>query len=1052
MALGNGSVPNTRLLMGNLNSGMLTGTGGRGPVEISSLYQSLMKNGLFPRRVEHDPATMDAQLRNYQYDDMRIDYNDRFQPLPTEQVSAALFNTRHLNLVTRVAPLYPTNELHFSIINSEVQQFPFDRVGEGGVARYTGYSVRERKATTNRYKRMIKLSFDKIADENFGAAYYTQARDSLVTQATMTMTLAIVCALVDVPYQRKVARYSQLSRPFSHTREILKRDNHGMFLAHVEPDEFVQTLMQHCTPDNGIDTVVMPSKAIVLLQNISKERRPMPAYLPVKNDSGVMEYLQYEGELSEASIPMGNGRYLHFMGCDEHRITHEDGEEDVLQPLRLGTVSGEMFVMPDLSGLSDRLPIKPTALDMGVPNHEALSLRIERITFKKAIENCIIWFNKDGTLAETDPNVANDTDLGDHYIELIAHYNDVNVRPQVLAAFSGANITRDHNEPPPNQAQQAMRDVTAFRHFFPFVRLAFDAGAGTTGIVKPEYVMDLVPHAISKDTIELAVAQIHAMLEGKTQAQQRDLLKRLFPMHPVAILDRFFTDADTRAVAKHTVDFAAEQRLIAALQAADIALAANPGDAALQAAARRASAAAAGITIPPAPRAGEGTLARDSFAGGLSTEWRQLFSFTTAASEPTARRMYDLATSEGRHDDAAALINDMLPALKSRAHADEVFKGVARRLDTEASFAKIAPANNGPWIRTSTEAQLSERTAADVPPGPIASELLADETEARSTTEGRDVSAGRGPYLRENGVDANIVFIRDRVATNAALADLYDDTVIAPAGNRPQDWSRYNVLLFCIMSTPFSRKALAALAQYGVVLMRVNLVRPRITQLCDATALVAADGNTMISALGHVSVLSNLDGDHEELHLNVAFNHGVICLADHRVDCIENAVAYQYRGGRTTGFIKSNAELGHASVHRNSMLALPVPNTETKYHFPVSPNRDPAYGAIDTDGPTLLQKVSFTDLLAAYLGDPTNGLDAVMTYQDGGPQYDVPMFAPMWHRGCTWYEDIHSGMMHPVPGTGPYGEIGRNVSGAARVYNGMGRWPTNYEKEMVLTI
>jgi hypothetical protein len=179
--------------------------------------------------------------------------------------------------------------------------------------------------------------------------------------------------------------------------------------------------------------------------------------------------------------------------------------------------------------------------------------------------------------------------------------------------------------------------------------------------------------------------------------------------------------------------------------------------------------------------------------------------------------------------------------------------------------------------------------------------------------------------------------------------------------------------------------------------------------------------------------------------VNAQFHAGVVVTQPAYMDMIPCAIANRILGGRNNRAIKSFNDLSSPSTARASALFVPVPVTETVYSVPVALDMKPAYVAPNTENAVATQKGSWTHFLQCFAGDFYEGISRSTLYKEGSSLYDTSKFCSTLQRACTWYANDQN-EMKPFAGTGVLGPIGRNVPGAARVFNGVGNFPSNYEQ------
>lgn len=466
-----------------------------GPVTMNGVYRNMMAAGFEPKYPVNVEA-MDRARQNLDFLDFHRDYNNVVNNHFSDELTSALLNARNSTHLTVIAPMLYTEDINFRMTSADILQIPFDLSGPGNTARVTTYNVRERFASLNMFKRSLRFETTKLHDGTFGAGAFSQGLQSLRTQGEMTLSGMVAYALIDFPYMERIARLTHPTRAFSHMREMLLNEDETAWLNHTDPTALLHRMISTRTTYNKIDLAVVPGGAMTTIAKSAGESRPMPAYQLVL-DSALRKYLMvnYDGNTSLTSIPLGDGSVFHITENFAQRISVLDGEEEEIQALRSEITLAEVGMMP-VRPKDAPFPLKPNYMDFGMADHQENEVVPRRITLSEAVGNSIIWYNRDGSDAD-DGN-------SDHMRDLVKQYNTM--ANDIIRYFRDPQYA-DNDRPDPAYLRNGtpLAQMYGFRHFCGFVRLPTTVGGE---ISLPEFVGDLEPKSLDPMHIVRAAAYL----------------------------------------------------------------------------------------------------------------------------------------------------------------------------------------------------------------------------------------------------------------------------------------------------------------------------------------------------------------------------------------------------------------------------------------------------------------------------------------------------------------------------------------------------------------
>jgi len=1080
---GTGSMLHDRLL--NNNTMMTGGAGGKltGQINMSSVYRNLAQvTGLMPARGDHYLAEVDAGSRNIGYTDIRADYGDRFLIKQGADLTAKMINNRNIPLLVTSAVLIYTSEMNYIIQKEEILQTMFQRVAEGGLGRISGYRRSKRIGTIDKWKKSARWLMTMLEDENFGATRWRMGLSSLEDGATQTAIGIVSAAQVDTPYVNLMVQLSHPTRTFSHLRQGLIH-NEECLMGHDEPDLVIQAMFRKMTVDNGINLAIFAEGSIGALNDIDGESRPMQAWKAVYlHDRRDYKLIDYSGPNSFKTLTKGDGMPLNLMQNTAITVSVDDGTEDRIQTHRTLITMGEFTTM---NPRDYSMPFSGDAgeLDIGLADHTPTSVRPTRVSYYKSLKSSMLFNDRDGTRLYSDDGADNNSS-----------YDRLTNALHILALKSNENATRKHqiyeyfrnpewqsNDEAPNEYLQnntPLDQQYGFRHECFLLR--WDDENVESPVQVAEYIWQTEPKSLPGEHL-VGAAECLARVFAKNPvngimdpfpdgAKVNDVasatklarfLNKVFPTVPkidttaakvvdaVNVILEKITDNDAGVFAvepyvkekKHqdmdpdrvkvnreAIQGQKDKNKVTSLH--KIALAPLTGESLENYKSR--------VTADHISQvAGNTDLNHDD-----ANVWTGMLSHV-----PDAALGHFLTLAHGAlHPDREPTVEERdaietfageLESYAGRPHATELLRKAATLANKpDFNYTQLAPQK--PWFPTQALTRLAKE--------PKPSTTLADHIESTSDDRlsGMDI---------DFDADTSAVreFLPDDKQTHAAMLKSYSLNYYHKYANEhiypTTSWTA--VMYAHILASKWCYRTSAALAQYGIELFNNVYVKPCIRLRTHTITLQRSGPDTMLLAVGHMNLRTGEDAAEGYLSVHAEMHMGVIVVEPKYMDFLPYAQCHSFIGSRNNQFMRTPDDLYNNAANKRGLLALPVPVNERRYVTPVPlVNWEPAYRGPSSDSIQPNQKGSWYPLFAEYYDE--DEVRRLSIYEEEGSYHDYVQIATQLERACTWYNIDKQGNGTPVAGTGPLGRRGRNLPGAERCFQGIGRFPDDFGNTLVV--
>lgn len=378
---------------------------------------------------------------------------------------------------------------------------------------------------------------------------------------------------------------------------------------------------------------------------------------------------------------------------------------------------------------------------------------------------------------------------------------------------------------------------------------------------------------------------------------------------------------------------------------------------------------------------------------------------------------------------------ERLDSYKDRAHASELLKVAAQAVAAGAPVAQTL-ARDTPWFSSSTERRLNAMAA---PSTTLAAHVLA------AAPLGIPMPPTAYQTGRVRAVNANpiLFYTGDQDRKLQYSWNTYQEHLMNNI-SRPEVQYVYVRLL----NAPFNFHLCRALAKADCELVRFLYYKGFIDETCSTGVLTRAGPDTLVTAMSMASATSGIDPVERFFTMRATVRYGILPVGKENMSLIPYAVAETFNGGRNNTFIRTREDAMNRSADRASLLALPVPVSETRYVYPLSMNRDVVYLAPDSSGVQPLTKTSATDYLRAFLGE--DEMENLALTTPSPSHYDLMQIGLQAHNACTWYP-TGPGRYEAMAGTGPLGYKAYSLPSAAQVLMGHGRANAEVDNNIVLT-
>lgn len=323
----------------------------------------------------------------------------------------------------------------------------------------------------------------------------------------------------------------------------------------------------------------------------------------------------------------------------------------------------------------------------------------------------------------------------------------------------------------------------------------------------------------------------------------------------------------------------------------------------------------------------------------------------------------------------------------------------------------------------------------------------------------RDISdfIGRGFESSGFGADMSEDYSRVRGRRNASfLNDMDDDDKLSEKERKfkkmleeekyygPLD-SRYEFM--GQMSSPFEQFLFKAItlapnrmtfhnkiANIGQKVLNVVIFRLFIRHIMGSTVVMKAGKDTLRTAIGHARVWVNTE-QRGYSTISASFYLGTWRTNPKGIDMVPYTFPMAFEGGMGVTFMRNAQHFRRPTNAKDSMIAMVVPYTETKYTFPLQMLNLPTYTGVDINTTPYYRKWSGSEYFQFIFNK--NSLFEIQgiieeSKENYGNAFDISLTA---HRAPVTYLQAN-GRAHTVEGTGPRGNIRMNIPGAEKTWNG----------------
>jgi hypothetical protein len=240
-----------------------------------------------------------------------------------------------------------------------------------------------------------------------------------------------------------------------------------------------------------------------------------------------------------------------------------------------------------------------------------------------------------------------------------------------------------------------------------------------------------------------------------------------------------------------------------------------------------------------------------------------------------------------------------------------------------------------------------------------------------------------------------------------------------------------------LIMAPNTLQVHLALSKIGQKLYNVLLFRPFIQHFMSSVLLLPAGSRTCLTAMGHSTIIPSKE-DNGMCHVTAAFYHGFVRRQPLSIQMLPYAIPESFIGGMKLDFMTSPDHLTLAHPQKESMICALTPISESIYEPPLHLLNLPTYERPGVDHEPQYRKHSAAGWLEHCYGR-NNLHDEEIKWRmraSYGLYADMSFCA---HRGPLQYVDQVQGntvTYKRVEGTGPRGQINKNVNGAHLAWQG----------------
>ena len=236
-----------------------------------------------------------------------------------------------------------------------------------------------------------------------------------------------------------------------------------------------------------------------------------------------------------------------------------------------------------------------------------------------------------------------------------------------------------------------------------------------------------------------------------------------------------------------------------------------------------------------------------------------------------------------------------------------------------------------------------------------------------------------------------------------------------------------------------------SIAQFGVELVGVVLIRPWVQYKCDSMLVMEAGIETMVATLGGATVTVSKES-RGIIHIGVEFWHGLVKVNPDNIGFVPYAFPNEFVGGKTMEFLTDPKEFSLPPPNKPSFIGMLTSVDERKYGTPIHLLNMNLLEAPDKDPTAWERKWSSFDYFRFRFGP--YGAEKVDSMHAKRVHYKKAINASLVaHRCCITYTNPLTMKKEDQEGTGPGCSFRMNMPGAQKVANGLGlHYPQRIER------
>jgi hypothetical protein len=467
------------------------------------------------------PALDDMEYK--QSLDLYSSYENRYLPIHSTMITAAIRNSRNDFLIDTIAPIFETNDLNFSHTRNEWNQIAFDDLQEGGIANEPTFTKWGWTDTTRKARQDVTISRDLALDPNYGEETFREHFAELSANTLLTLYKNVAYSLVTVGYNNMVQDRT-VNLPFDLSR-LYAAEARCLLAFAVDPDDAFNLIHEMEREIDGLDMVIIPENA----SRYMTEKGNLPRYLPARqltyNDKtrSFVSPDDLPGPRTFRSYNFGD-RWIDVMEMRSFTVNSLDRRAE--SPLTAKLTLCQFFPPnPDTKASDVIRHTSPELLDTWMFEQTKDKGENKRVAFKDSLKNCFYWDEKGEISNEVKGfiDTLNEKNRGSRH-----------AIPWQFAGNNSSNINEDIGsyDNPSYLAMQQMNTSTdvlqmkSMRH--KFCAAVWDSSRGEYHW--PEYVGDNHLDVLPTEWVLKAVRTLAVKFEQTTGQNINDGLARLFSL------------------------------------------------------------------------------------------------------------------------------------------------------------------------------------------------------------------------------------------------------------------------------------------------------------------------------------------------------------------------------------------------------------------------------------------------------------------------------------------------------------------------------------------